>query len=277
MVKFHSSLLLFFCFLFTSCVEVKTFVTGDKPAVILEVDNTDPDAQAFFTAALITDATQKLAVNQLVVSLKAASLWTKFVALYPMVGGTAFSHKFNLRDPQDTDAAFRLNFVGGWTHSSTGATADGINGYADTFVIPANHMQLNSSHLAYYARDAVAVGYYIAAYNGAQDMELGTGLSGVSNGEVAAALTPAAGLKMVNRRLATEFESVVNGAVFETLVVNSNSLIGVSLYIASINGWASWFNTECALASIGAGMTAGELATFYTIVQTYQTSLSRQM
>ena len=52
-------------------------------------------------------------------------------ALYPFVGGTATSHKFNLKDPRDLDAAFRLQFNGGWTHNSNGVTPNGTNGYAD--------------------------------------------------------------------------------------------------------------------------------------------------
>jgi hypothetical protein len=80
----------------------------------------DPDAQAFITAAAITDPTQQTAINTLVVDLKGYGIWTKSKALYPFVGGTASQHKFNLKDPRDLDAAFRLVFTGGWTHSSNG-------------------------------------------------------------------------------------------------------------------------------------------------------------
>ena len=61
----------------------------------------DPDAQLFFnaqsTAGVTLTTTQMNAVNQWVVDAKAASIWTKFKAVYPMVGGTATSHKFNLK------------------------------------------------------------------------------------------------------------------------------------------------------------------------------------
>ena len=73
---------------------------------------TDPDAQAFITAAAITDPTQQAAINTLVVDLKGYSIWTKMKALYPFVGGTASAHKFNLKDPRDLDSAFRLVFSG---------------------------------------------------------------------------------------------------------------------------------------------------------------------
>ena len=90
----------------------------------------DVDAQAFITATGITDATQITAVNNLVLGLKGNNIWTKMKAIYPMVGGTATTHKFNLKNPLDTDAAFRLVFSGGWTHSANGALP---NGTQETF------------------------------------------------------------------------------------------------------------------------------------------------
>ena len=93
----------------------------------------DPDAQAFITAAGITDPTQQSAINTLVVGLKADNLWTSMQAIYPFVGGTASSHKYNLKDPRDLDAAKRLVFNGGWTHNADGITGNGVNTYAETF------------------------------------------------------------------------------------------------------------------------------------------------
>ena len=112
----------------------------------------DSDAQAFITATGITDTTQKNAINQLVLDLKSYSIWTKMSAIYPFVGGTATTHKWNLKDPRDLDVAFRLTFSGGWTHSATGALPNGTNGYADTFLTPSTSLLQNSSHISYYSR-----------------------------------------------------------------------------------------------------------------------------
>ena len=76
----------------------------------------DPDAESFLTAAAITDPIISGAINTLVVQMKADNIWTKMKAIYPFVGGTASTHKWNLKDPRDLDAAFRLQFFGGWTH-----------------------------------------------------------------------------------------------------------------------------------------------------------------
>ena len=116
---------------------------------------TDADAQAFITAAAITDPTQQTAINNLVVGMKADGIWTKMKAIYPFVGGTASTHKWNLKDPRDLDAAFRLVFNGGWTHSSNGATPNGTNGYADTKLVPSSVLSQNSTHLSFYSRSNI--------------------------------------------------------------------------------------------------------------------------
>ena len=108
--------------------------------------SSDPDVNAFLSATGITDETTAIAVGTLVEDLKGYGLWSKIIAIYPFVGGTATTHKFNLKDPQDTNAAFRLSFVGGWTHSSTGALPNGVNAYANTFLSPS---QTNYSDFAY--------------------------------------------------------------------------------------------------------------------------------
>lgn len=61
------------------------------------------------------------------------NLSTVFDALYPFIGGSSTTHKFNLVNPLDSDAAFRLLLSGGWTHGATGMDANGTNAYANTF------------------------------------------------------------------------------------------------------------------------------------------------
>jgi hypothetical protein len=96
----------------------------------------DPDAEAFLLAAGITDPTEIAAVNTLVEDLKDAGLWTLFDAFYPFVGGTATSCKWNLKDPLDTDAAFRITWYGGMSFSSTGILGNGSNSGSNTYINP---------------------------------------------------------------------------------------------------------------------------------------------
>ena len=107
----------------------------------------DSDAQAFLTAASITNIVQQKAVNDLVIALKGYSIWTKMKALYPVVGGTAARHAINLRTP----GTYNLSFTAGWTHSSTGMTP--TNAYANTSLVPSSVLSQNNTHISYYSRN----------------------------------------------------------------------------------------------------------------------------
>lgn len=91
----------------------------------------DPDAAAFFarvTAAGGTlTATEQTAVNTLVVTMKANSLWTPMKAIYPMVGASAAACAQNLKS-----SSFTGTFTSGWTYASSGVTSNGSSAYFDT-------------------------------------------------------------------------------------------------------------------------------------------------
>jgi len=244
----------------------------------------DTDAQAFLNAAVITDVTQANAVNTLVVDLKAAGVWTKMKALYPMVGGTATQHKFNLKDPRDLDAAFRLAFNGGWTHSSTGALPNGTTGYANTFLAP-NAMSQNNIHVSFYSRTDTS-GIYA-------DIGAGAGNSYVEvlpkfNGRAYVYVHTSQG-DYYDNPSSTGFY-IANRIVYGTvsLFKNNTKIINAgrpaqtpttyNLYLAAENGTdGNYSNRESAFASIGDGLTDGEATAFYTAVQKYQTTLGRQV
>jgi hypothetical protein len=127
-------------------------------SLISSMSKSISDAQKFINATGITDATQKNAINTLVNDLKFYGLWTKLKAIYPMVGGTATAHKFNLKDPRDLNEAFRLSFIGGWTHSSTGALPNGTTAYADSFLNALTSLTNNNYHLSHYSRTQITTG-----------------------------------------------------------------------------------------------------------------------
>src|SRR5258708_28075937 len=80
----------------------------------------DADALKFIDSTGINDSNQKNAINIFVTQLKDSLLWPKFMAIYPMVGGTANTTKWNLKDPRDLDAAYRLTFYGTPAYAPTG-------------------------------------------------------------------------------------------------------------------------------------------------------------
>lgn len=100
----------------------------------------DPDAEAFFLAVEgggdTLTSTEKTAVNDLVVSLKGFNLWTVFANLYPFVGGTSSSSKWNLKDPRDLNAAFRISWFGGMTFNSLGILGNSTNSGGNSHLNP---------------------------------------------------------------------------------------------------------------------------------------------
>jgi hypothetical protein len=251
----------------------------------------DPDAQAFITAAGITDNTQKTAINTLVLSLKANNIWQKFKAIYPFVGGTATTHKFNLINPADTNAAFRLVFNGGWTHSSNGALPNGTNAYADTFLTPNTSLLLNSSHVSYYSRTQsngteIEIGSSTAGNFGDPRTLLEIRTSGITYYAVNSQGTyisysdaDSRAFYIGNRTGASVINGWRNSTKVATGTTASFGLSTRTFWLAALNSGASplYSTKQCAFASIGDGLTDTDAANFYTAVQAFNTTLARQV
>jgi len=253
----------------------------------------DTDAQAFITAAAITDNTQQTAINTLVTDLKTANIWTKMKALYPFVGGTASTHKWNLKDPRDLDAAYRLVFYGGWTHGSNGALPNGTTGYADTKIIPSSSLN-GLNHLSYYSRSnnitAPMMGIQDDSVSPQTQMYIEANkttdyysLCNTSGNNITKSSTSTLGLYLVSRTTSNLLKAYKNGAVEGSSTASSIlALSNKPIYLGAFNYWyftqtIGYGNKEIAFSSVGDGLTDTEAANFYTAVQAYQTTLNRQV
>jgi hypothetical protein len=244
----------------------------------------DPDAQAFITAASITDPTQQSAINQLVVDLKGYGIWTKMKAIYPYVGGTSTTHKWNLKDPRDLDAAYRLVFNGGWTHSSGGALPNGTNGYADTKLVALGTLAQNSTSFGVYSRtntDLLAPSIGNVTGGNASEASLFLRYSNTAyirvNGGTASttANSDSRGLILANRTSSTQVTVQIRGTQ-TTLSNSSNSLNTNSFQIGGVT--PNYFdNKQLAFAFIGDGLTAQNMTDLNTAVVAFQTTLSRNV
>jgi hypothetical protein len=89
----------------------------------------DTDTLAFITAVENGGDTlsyiEKLALDDLVSGLKTYNIWDKHDIIYPMLGGTTGSVKWNLKDPRDLDDAYRLEYFIEGT-GSISASPDGL-------------------------------------------------------------------------------------------------------------------------------------------------------
>jgi hypothetical protein len=243
---------------------------------------TDSDAQAFITAAAITDATQQSAIDTLVKGLKTDGIWTKMKAIYPFVGGTASTHKYNLKDPRDLDAAFRLVFNGGWTHSSTGATPNGTNGYADTKL---NIIGLSSLHYSYYSRTTNTTGREIGVeiQTGAWDLILslaGNIYNRFGSSAITLANADSQGFYIGTESTSLSHKLFKNGSQIGTTQAYGGSYPSKEIYLGAINttGGATYFSAkQTAFSTIGDGLTDTEATALNSRIQNFQTALSRQV
>lgn len=257
----------------------------------------DADAQAFITAASITDLTQKSAINTLVTDLKGYGIWTKMKAVYPFVGGTASAHKINLKDPRDLDAAFRLQFLNGWTHSATGAIPNGTDAYAKTFLIPSTAMSASDfAHLSYYSNSNTQKAFeYIM---GSADPLKSLGLIGRRNTNLQYFFSTNTGATYegANNTSASTGDGFLLGTQLATNIKlfrsnvlqasNTNISLGNAqspkqVYIGCLNdndtAAIGFTDKICSFSSIGNGLTDTEASNFYTAVQTFNTTLSRNI
>lgn len=255
----------------------------------------DADAQAFFNRVLTAGGslnnTEQFAINDLVLNMKTFGIWDSMKAIYPMVGASAAACAQNLKSPSFTGA-----FTSGWTFASTGATPNGTNAYMDTGFIPsANGLAYNNNHISFYSRTAAASstlqfyeigsGNNLSTVNYALFIRRSTNLAAYDSGNFASnrnsfTNTNAQGLYCGTAPNSTSkyFKNGVNQSTISTLSVSSISNFNV--YIGGFNEENSlvyYSNKQCAFASLGNGLTDTQASNFYTVVQAFQTSLSRNV
>jgi hypothetical protein len=251
----------------------------------------DPDAQAFITAAAITDPTQQAAINTLVVDLKGYNVWTKMKALYPFVGSTASQHKFNLKDPRDLDAAFRLVFNGGLTHSSTGIKGNGTNGYFDTFLNPSTIFNSASGGSMFtYIRNNTGTGTDLGAFQPVQNYrfqfaarDTSNGISGaaLSNNIIAEGNLDSRGFWGVTRPPSSStyhlIKNTTSSSNTDTFYAPNSKLFGLALAVSSSPLAGYYSDHEFAFTCVADGLTTTEAQTLRTIVITFNTALNRNV
>jgi len=251
-----------------------------------QIASFDADAAAFF--ARVTAAggslstTEKQAVNQLVLDLKANSLWTPMKAIYPMVGASAAACAQNLKS-----SSFTGVFTSGWTFASTGVTPNGTSAYMDTALTPNGNLSLNSTHLSYYSRTNTTNSTFVemgCSIAGSETYILYeyANLSYIGNNCIAnfalPNITNPIGL-YINTRSSS---SIVKRFLRNTMTsysINSTSLPTRNIFVGGYNdvGGVQYSQRQCAFASIGDGLTDTQASNFYTAVQAFQTTLSRNV
>ena len=239
----------------------------------------DPDAQAFITAAAITDPTQQSAINTLVVDLKAYSIWSKMLVIYPFVGGTASSHSYNLKNT----AIGTLTYSNGVTHGAWGINGNGT-AYCNT--------GLRASTIGI-SQNSAAAGVYVG--NTASQAQFQYGTFGnfhlykyslttyspaVNNGLAEAnyiAITNM-GFAQSSRNNSTQILFKDKGLTENTFTSTSSALnTTLDIWLLNANNYGGGTTNKVSFFYISTGLTAVDLTNMYTAVQAFQTTLGRQV
>ena len=247
----------------------------------------DSDAQAYFTATGITDNTIKGAVNQLVLDLKSYSLWSIGQIINPVAGGSDATHKYNLKDPRDLDAAFRLTFSGGITHASTGMTGNGSSGYADTKFSPnSNFSSASSASIAIYSRtNSNGTTVDIGATNGNNRTQIYSRFGDIFYGQVntlntfneQVANTSSVGFFLASRT-GSNTTFIQKNATQTTGFTDGVGTPTSTIYVMARNNAGNAFEyspREISFIWVGAALSTTQAANLNTAVQTYITAMGR--
>jgi hypothetical protein len=246
----------------------------------------DADAQAFFdrvtTAGGTLSTTEKNATNQLVLDMKSAGIWSSMKAVYPMVGASAAACAQNLKS-----SSFTGTFTSGWTFASTGVTGNGTSAYFNTTVKNNTNLTDRASHWSAYFRTLGNDGFhgYYSSLAGAafgvqpkdSTNKIATGLNDIRSTGV----TSAAGFLIGSVNNATDAKLYLNNSLVKTNNTTSD-LTGYSLdfYLGALNSLGTpiiYGTQQSAFLSLGDKLTDTQASNFYTAVQAFQTTLSRQV
>lgn len=252
----------------------------------------DSDAKLFIVAADYALTSYKKGLNNLVIALKEANLWTKMTAIYPFLSDgvnqtRAYQLKYNLKNPVDSDAAYRLTFFGGITYTGTGVFFGGVNGYANTHLMP-NAFNQDSIHMSIYSLtntqttvndmgsidNPITSGAVLLVRDASNNFSFRLNqatANSVSN-------TTSLGFYAMNRTAS----NVVNAWRNSTKIINQTTASAApnsfDIYIGARNDAGSatlYSNREYSFATIGSGLTDDELGNLSAIVQTFMYETGR--
>ncbi len=267
-------------------------VTGAATVTNASLTVPDADATAFIsrvtTAGGSLTTTEQTAIRTLVEDLKSNGTWTKMKAIYPMVGASAASCAQNLKS-----ASFTGTFTG-CSFSNGGVTPNGTSGFMDTNFVPSTQMTYNSNTMSYYSRTVTG--------NSGNIRDMGSGLTAGNDNLILIVNYPpnnanyyvvddpynfgfatggtSAAFFAIGTTTDTTVRQFKNNTKIGTYTKTGSTLPAFNVYLGAINdnGTATLFNSlQCAFASMGDGLTDTEVSNFYSSVQTFQTTLNRNV
>jgi hypothetical protein len=253
---------------------------------------TDADAINYISASSNT-AYQDI-IDDLFISLKSNGLYSKIQAIYPFLGTTAGQHKFNAKNPVDSNTAFRLVFSGGGTFSNLGFQCNGTNAYANTFFTPSIIQNINNNGITLTcgtnniaaSTNVVEIGSYVSATqasylivkNNNTNYKRRAALNSETPECSQSGVNESRGIFTGSRQSATNTDLFINGVQIAT-GAQSGSLPNIPIFIGGINvagSPATFSNQRIQFTAIHEGLSDSEVATFHSIIDTFEDTLGRK-
>jgi len=264
----------------------------------------DQDATAFLQTVNISDTQIRTGINNFVTTLKNNGVWYKMSGIYPFVGSTEYQHKFNLKDPQDSDNSFRLGFSGAGTiHTTSGVDFAGTDDYANVFFNPSGDLTGYPVHLSFLSladssADSVDIGcapfslgnprlLVSAEYNSPNSAifdsyDFTTGRVSISSPNskafyAASRINTTSGFMMLFNSSTTPTKSSRTTADISGLAKPD-----FDIFLGAINkGGTPYYenisNRKFGFFSVGDGLTSGECVNLYSAVKQLQYDLNRNL
>lgn len=250
-----------------------------------------PAAATYFSAAGITDPTEQAAVTTLIAGLMADGTWDLMDRVHPISPTSLNAASYCCKTLK------KLTWVNSPTHSSSGVAFNGTNQYGLTDLVVTAYPLFTSTLFPH-------VSSYIQAIGALSGTQYIFGASGLDSGDnptlialrqaTTSIVSVIRGTSGVNQTasLNASHHTVVrqvgalkryrNGTQVATTAVAplSSDNPGVKMAIGAVwNGAAasSFMPYTCAFFNFGASLSAAQELTVYNRIQTYQTSLGRNV
>jgi hypothetical protein len=261
---------------------------------ILEINQgINQSVRNYAKAANINDTTVINTLDTFVSQLQSNNLYSKFYALYPLLGASADSCKWNLI----TTSSFTLNYTGSFNFTNTGISGSGTTSNINTSFTPSVNSAdwATNNSFGVYVNTNVTGGYDMGAESPTPPSAANADTYLISrftddtarffnSSSLNVASTDSRGFWFgcISGSSGTNMNLYKNGTSVASKASPTTYTITQPLYFTA-NNLGPGFNAnenskrQYSLAFIARAFNSTEAATLYTIVQNFQTSLGRNV
>ena len=226
------------------------------------------------------------ALNNLVLGFIANGIWDLCDLIYPAIGNSSTTMKWNLKDL----TTFPITFFGSWTFASTGMkpTTASTSNYALTGYTPSVNGLLNDAHISLYGRTNIGtVQVPIGCWDGTNFFQINMSTSAnsgnifINGGQIfPSGITNTQGEWYGQRSSSVLTTLYINGVSRGTSASASTARPTFEVALGARRAGATVdfpSAQEIAFVTMGKSMTETQVVARRNLVQAYQTALSRNV